>query len=582
MNAPLFKSTTKSKYVKVLFKQSHSIFKSIQEHDTFHPTKISMQYRCIIHELVENSLCDLETKNMFKEIDILWHLCELLVIDIHQTGILISQLKSWIKMHLTNFDNGSKEIINLLNNSCYQLNETDHQTTYWRLVTKLVLLGDTKRASQLLQCHYNYKNSNQIRLVSYMLEAMPSSAQYILHEFHVKWNNWLAECNRELATGQFDDSPELLKIVRLLCQDKDNLDNLITHFDNWYQIMVSYLIYNDPCLKNTDLSELCRKSISMYKNQPNEVSHHSSVDFDKIIIAAFEYDLMKVVALACGYFEDDRWFLAHLIDLLHHGNKLIAHDIVEPEKMRESFILDHAQALFEDDVLWSLGVAYLDYCPNHGIHYLENLLSRVPLTYRDDKQARKLFTIARNRGLKELSKYFNLRMARNWLARKDENFPVNLSSALYWTIKSEDIPLTTHISTLYLKHCCEAGCFPDELVFGNLGRSMLVSERLAFISKYHEFKKIKTDGGDNIEAANLFLSLLSSKIFPEFFTRELLKDANSLLDTNQELALTTEKTFELMKSIKEVNPNYDHHEDRETSRNLVEYMARAIIQPNPL
>lgn len=601
--------------VRLLIKESHAIFTTIPRNQS-QMTKsdviaISRRYRSIVHECVENLSKDIthnytDLIKTFQDVEIIWNLCEILLLDVNQTGTLIIQMKNWIKMHFDNISREFKEILSSLDNGSYNLveNDTIGEEVYWNLVIKLVLIGELKKAIQLLRSHHSYNRSDQIQLVATMLERMPLSNQYIVHEFCNKWSAWSEWCKRERQTGQFDRYPTLLKIVRLLSRDMDVYQDIACDCETWYQLMVAYLLYTDPCIKETDLSELCRRSINIFnKNHPE----HSQKDpkpneLDEIIISAFEYDLIQVIARCCSYLDDNWWFVTHFVDLLHCSDQLKIHEIMESDKLRETFLQDFASTLFDDDYFWAIGVSYLDSCTNNGLFHLENLLSRIPIDINDEVKAHKIISIAKKRGLNALSKSICLLLARKWVlktyrlseesikvdkykvSREIELPPaVNLSNALYWAVKSGDTPITTYISDQCLFYLCKTGTFPDMSVFESLQTIPLNNERLAFLAKYYEFKsKIQSanfQDDDLSEAGHLIKALIASKIFPKFICPELLKDVKQLIDLQPQLIYPPDKTLELMRSVQEITRQGKIGEDIDLRRGLVRNMARALISP---
>lgn len=566
---------------------------------------ISRRYRSVIHECVENLTRDITQDHAdqiktFRELEVIWNLCEILLVDVSQTGTLTIQLKNWTKMHFDELGQESREILRLLDSGSYRYQGNDSTDIYWNLLIKLVVRGEIKKAVLLLMSHHEYESNNQLQLVANMLNSMPLANQYIIHEFCNKWLDWTEWCKRERATNQFDSNPHLLTIVRILSQDLEVYPELAQRCDTWYQLMVAYLIYTDPCIRETDLSELCRKIISMFKrNHPKHTSQSTNPDkFDEIIISAFEYDLNQVIIYCCSYFDDNFWFVTHFVDLLHCSNQLKIHEIPESDKLRECFLQDYASTLFDDELLWPIGVSYLDSCPTTGTHYLETLLSRVPVSIEDEAKAHKLISIAKHRGLNGVCRTVSLLMARKWLSitqrlgqdgksdcirRGSDAYitvAVNLSNALYWALKSGDTPIVTHISDQFLHYFRKTGNFPDRSLFDGLRRTPLSNERLAFLAKYFEFKQLMQESADDLsEAGNLFKALLASKIYPKFFCRELLEDAKNLLEIRPQLIFQTDKTLDLMRTVEEIVKEGKLEEDVGLRKNLIRNMARALITP---
>lgn len=613
--APIFKSTEIfSDPVRLLVKESHAIFSTIPRNEAelnkINVIAISRRYRSIIHECVDNLSRDLARDHSnqiktFKELEVIWNLCEILLLDVSQPGTLIIQLRNWITLHLEELSAESKRILQSLDSGTYRYNQDNDGQIYWDLMTKLVLRGDTKKAIHLLSCHVDFRRNDQMQLVANMLDTMPLSNQYIVHEFCNKWSSWTAWCKRELDTGQFKNNTHLLNIVRLLSHDKSVYEEFASSCESWYQLMVAYLIYSDPCIRDTDLSELCRKMISTFKKN-NSTHSDKGLEcdfFDEIIISAFEYDLLTVIANCCAYLEDNWWFVTHFVDLLHCSNQLQMHNIPESDRLRESFLWDYACTLFDDELLWPIGVTYLDKCSNSGMYALEIVLSRMSLSIDDESKANKIISIAKRRGLNDIPKSVCTIMARGWLAKttrlndesirfdkhqhqhkrsSDKGLPqaVNLSNALYWAVKSGDPALITYMSDQYLYYYCKTGTFPDDSIFESLRRLPLDNERLAFLAKYFEFRQLLHESDEDLmDAGNLIRALLASKIYPKFFCHELLEDAKRLLELRPQLVFKPDTTLDLMRSIEEITKENTADEDVELRKNLVKNMARALITP---
>lgn len=596
--------------VRLLVRESHAIFASIPRSETdgnkTNIIAISRRYRSIIHECVENLQREKTTVDhsaqirTFKELEVVWNLCEILLLDISQAATLITHLRGWIKMHFDELSNEAKDILRELDAGTYRLNEHNEDETYWNIVLMLVLRGETKKAIQLLGCHYEFQRNDQMQLVASMLDSMPLSSQYIVHEFANKWTTWSTWCQRERSTGQFDNHPHLLNIVRLVSQDHTVYEELAPKCETWYHLMVAYLLYSDPCIRDTELADLCRQMISIYKKNHPKYSHlrPEPNQFDEIIISAFEYDLIAVIANCCSYLDDNWWFVTHFIDLLHSCDQLRMHQITESDKLRETFLQDYAATLFDDELLWPVGVSYLDSCPAQGSAFLEILLTQIPLSIGDEAKANKIISIAKKRGLNTIPRSVCLVMARNWLVKTtrlgDESHklgdrntkrstsnklpsPIHLSSALYWAIKSGDSPTITHISDQYLYYYCKTGTFPDKSIFDSL--RILDTERLAFLKEYLKFREIMQEPGDKAatDAGNLIRSLLASKVYPRFFCRELLEDVKKVFHEESQFSFQPDKVLDLMRSIEEINRDDMVENDVDLRKNLVRSMARVLI-----
>lgn len=599
--------------VRLLVKESHTIFTEIprkSELNKLDAIAISKTYRSIIHECVENLAKDILHPDSpqiktFEALKIIWSLCEILFLDLNESAPLIILLKNWIRHTKNDLKPETNKILRELAEDNYKFSQNDDDRIYWNLFVNLIVGGDHRKALALLRSHYNFEQSAQIQLVANMIDRMPGSNQYIFHEFVNRWATWTEWCKQELETGQFSEHPVLLKVVRMFSRDLTVYDEVARDCDTWYQLMIAYLTHTDPLVRETDLADLGRKAIDIYKkNNPDK--SHTPESFDDILISAFEYDLVLVISRSCDFLDDSWWFVTHFIDLIHCSNQLKHHEIVEADKLRDTFLQDYASALFQDEQLWTIGVSYLDRCTSSSSFYLEALLARVPLDIDDEESANKIMSIAKKRGLNIFAKSICTIMARIWISkshkldnediRKDEvkgsklkakkktTLPstINLSNAMHWAIRSENSSIITYVCDQYLLYYCITGKFPGSSLFEQIKRSTLENDRLAFLREYHEYKQLQQQDSDEdilSKAGNLLRALLASKLYPEFFCQQLIKDSRDLLD-NSNLVLKSNQVLDMMKSIEEIKPHTQAEIDRrDISKSLVKSMAKALMRP---
>lgn len=89
-----------------------------------------------------------------------------------------------------------------------------------------------------------------------------------------------------------------------------------------------------------------------------------------------------------------------------------------------------------------------------------------------------------------------------------------LGNALTWALKSKNRTYVTFLADKYLREYCRNGKLMDVDLLDNLGASILASDTLIFLGKYCEFHKVY-QMGDLKEAADIIVSLISSKITPK-------------------------------------------------------------------
>lgn len=558
-----------NKSCRKLFAESSSIFSSIQAVVNKRSAPLtkkelllySRKYRCVLQanylklkELFENgqqsSEHDRELVQMFKKIGILWHLCEMLFIDIHQTGILLNQLITWVSWH-------SDELNGAFDQIMQSENPSEHPD-YWNVVYRLVFRREIAHAKNLLYLHPNIKSGDFIVMFE-LLEKMPLyTNEQVLYEFYHTWQVWNYKCKKVYQEHVFTNE-HLIKLAGILAGDLRVFKELKHLFESWYHFMVAMLLYTDPTVKESELTVLTIECLRHFYDNDYQSK------FDTILISVFSYDLMNVVRLCCGEFNDNWWFVTHLVDLFHNANQLETHQVEEPQNLRDFFVFEYANTLMGHNVLWNVGSRYYDNSEASS-NYLELSLEKINI--RDELTAKKVLTIAGQHNLKHLSRSIHKVVARKWLNSG------RLSSALNWAIKSDDEILITHICDLFLKHYIKTETFLDEDLINSLGSHMLKSDRLTFLAKYYEFHQL-VQGKQVSEAFDLLISLIESKISPYFFRPKLVIDLIPLLE--HEKCKTSQKQISNILSALEEFRNGDRYEYLDENYDLELFKQREEI-----
>lgn len=542
-----------NKLCRKLFAESSSIFKSIQlttnkKSDLNKKDLLlySRKYRCVLQanylklrEQIENGVIENDEFNQslydtFRKIGILWHLCEMLFIDIHQTGILLNQLLTWISWHFDELNFAFDEIIKSENPS--------NHPEYWNVIYRLVFRREIQHAKNLLYLHPNIK-SNDFILIFELLEKMPLyTNEQVLYEFYHAWQSWSIQCKKVYQEHVFINE-NLFKLAGILCGDLKLFKELRHLFETWYHFMVGMLLYTDPTVKESELTVLTIECLRHFYDRDEY-----QTKFDGILVSAFSYDLMSVVIMCCSEFQDNWWFVTHFVDLFYQSNQLEQHQVENAKDLRDFFVLEYANNLMCHEVLWNIGSKYYDHSELSN-NYLELSLEKIDI--RDDLTAKKVLTIAEQHHLKQLQKSIYKILARKWL---------NLgrySSALNYAVKSNDETLIAHVCNLFLKHFVKTEEFLDEDLINLLGEHMLKSDRLTFLAKYYEFHQL-VENKKVSEAFDLLISLIESKIAPYFFRPKLVIDLIPLIEHDN--CKTTQKQISNILSALEEFRNDDKYE----------------------
>src|SRR5699024_1453497 len=140
----------------------------------------------------------------------------------------------------------------------------------------------------------------------------------VLHEYYIRWELWhesvLQAINeKRIAPSNKKSHIHLNLLLRLLAGDVVAFQSISHVFQSWYQMMFSYLLFTDPCLKLHKFESLCDKFISIYYSSIGNGSPEDvMVDpFDELIRSAFNYNLMDVINRASLCFDDNWWFVTH-------------------------------------------------------------------------------------------------------------------------------------------------------------------------------------------------------------------------------------------------------------------------------
>lgn len=496
--------------------------------------KKSRVYRALIGESLEELNASksedgdsLEAKDMLSKIHVLWHLCEILYIDILAPGFLVDQLLVWIRYQYPDITVDAHAM--MLTKSVH--NHPD----YWTLLMKFVARGEVKMASNLLKLHPQFESNENFYLIQTLMDKMPQfTRDSIKYEFFAKWQAWNVQCKSHFKKNVFT-SPEERIILGLLCGDFLTFSSNKHLFESWYHLMVAFLHFADPLIAEMDVPSLAHQSLTTFLDIRSE---HQATSFDRALLSAFSYDLMAVVQESCS-FQDNWWFLTHFLDLLYHGGILNTNEIEEPKKLKEFFLLDYADSLMGDSELWSCAVDYFAFCPELGLESLRLHLQRIPLD--SEETAFKIIAYSEQYHFDDVTRIVSLVIANKALAKND------LGQAITWSARSKSPVLASHIADIYLKHFVEKHEFPDEEALKSLGNLMLTSDRLTFLAKYYEFVELKKQG--SLQEAGVQLeSLIASKIAPSFFILTLLMDAIPLLDADM-LTLNGDQTFQILMAL---------------------------------
>ncbi|KAG8194792.1 hypothetical protein JTE90_017233 [Oedothorax gibbosus] len=573
------KSALYNDYVRKLVHESSGIFLTLNtrichmQDDTKKRNeiiKVSQRYRSVLvlctndlhsakDEYDDEELTDLI--EMFSDIELLWHLLQSLIVDTHSASRVLFKLLTWIKCHFVEVEKKREAIL--------QEDEPYLHKDYWDTIIQFLLQGNVPSARSLLSLHRKSKREDFLSLDD-LLRKMPmygTGSGITLNEFRIRWKHWQEECKTRLGRGEFSSDINLETVCKILCGDHETLSEKSILCENWYHLMISVLLYTDPCISISALGDIAR---TYYKNVSYPSKNKSNL-VDSIILAAMELDVINVINLACS-FNDGWWFASHIMDLFMHGNFLESDSKDNFARRYRTFLLNnYADSLFSHGSMWQIGISYLDHCEVKR-EALEVYLERIPL--KTEATARKLIFLAKSRNLDGLVKSIANVMTKKALSSG------KLGTALTWVQHSKEVRFADEIADRWMKDYAKHREMKGLEIFKNMGSCMLISDKLTFIGKYCEFHKLHSQH-ELKSAASLLVSLIASKIAPPKFQALLLLDALPLLESS-ELILGRQDTYALMGCLedalqhaKDIFTNADHESIIRLA--LVRNLARAFV-----
>ncbi len=565
----------------VVFKHVQRVSREMEPLNLQELHKSSRKYRSVIHswflkvstpeELTpagavvvteESDSDDLkELSGALQKLEIAWHLCEILFIDIRSPGAFLVQLLQWVKWHFTEYVQVAERVIS---EEMPQMAEY-----YWDVILFYALRGEMENAVLFLELHSEAHTDPAFILVRDLLAKFPTlSSNQAQHEFYIRWELWheavyAAVAEQKIPSNSKRSHVQLSLLLRLLNGEFEAFQSVPHLFGSWYQMMVSYLLFNDPCMKASKFDALCDQFINGYYAAFDAAS--LEVDpFDELIRSAFGYNLMDVIGRASVCFNDNWWFVTHFVDLIYNSSQFKDYQIADIVQIRDAFVTDYADSLFSRrKQFWQLAIEYLVNVRDSEDRILL-CLERMPFDSEPELQT--LVSLARRFNFVELELSLYKIYSRQWLARATANAAnrAKYGSALFWAVRSKDKMLINYIVEQYLRHYLKTaveqvtqtgklavdGELLDREMVANLGSHLVLSDRLIFLGKYHEFHQLK--GAAQYEpAAVILVDMLASNAIPEFFTFQVILDCLPLLESAT-VVLSSEQTCKILAALEEI------------------------------
>jgi len=556
-----------------LIMQSYSIFalaqnarKELKDHPSNKAALVncSRSYRSILRSCSSklqsdsNEESDQSLVELYATMELIWSLCEILLLEDLPPGIILCELMQWCKTHFP--------VASELVSECSQLDEPSRHSSYWNAVYALIIQGQISEAREFLKSHPEYIGSSMFQSLDELLRKMPIYENYeaqSITEFDVKRKYWQEECQSRLDLGDFDLKPEMKLICKILCGDDDAFEEIKDVAGSWYQLLISYLFYSNPTIMPFDIHYCCNMCIDMFGGLA------SLSPLDNILLSAFKFDVTQLMSECCAHFSN-WWLPLHLTDLLTlcnlHSNSFTTNSYKSGcSGLRESLCVKYASELAVRPSMWNIAAEYFNHSGPNSSHYMSLFVEKIPVT--TEKEARNVLKLCGKYGLNKEAQSIQRQMAMKSLHQNQ------LGRALSWSIKSNDTRLIAHIAEQMLLEYLEKGVFSNMDVIDYLGPAIVSSERLAFLGKYREFQRLLMDSNEK-EAGHLVLNLLLSKAAPKEFWLSLMMDTLPLLENDEVMIFDCEDSIQLLKCLDDLQISKDCDKNNEK----VKILRKAIVK----
>lgn len=222
-----------SPQLRKLVNESNGVFLSIQKlkllSGDLRPEllKHSKQYRstlraCIegLQDILGKSLSDKKESlenflTIFYQIECIWHLTEILYIDVVPGDVVLPQLLEWIKFHFPSRESMARNILDQK-----MIGADLSFATYWEAVIGCALHGKLDLVQALLALHSKADHPAFV-MAENILKTMPVYnvyGGYSVNEFMMRWKHWQLDLSMNLNSKAFiiDINLEMIMKVFIL------------------------------------------------------------------------------------------------------------------------------------------------------------------------------------------------------------------------------------------------------------------------------------------------------------------------------------------------------------------------------
>jgi len=525
-----------------LVHQSHIVFKHMKQinknDSSFSENMIqsSKKYRSILRScfLEANKVQNTEAANLYKMMELVWSLCEVMLVENLSEGLILIRLMEWCRWHFPIADK-------LVNDTTSSEDPVNHPS-YWDAVYTLMLQGSTEEACNLLLLNKVvrspfYKVYSSIEELLKKRPVYSSNIGSTVSDYEWRHKNWLEECKFRLSNGDFESVPQLATVCRILTGEEEVFVELKHLCAGWCDLMISYVYYSNPTVSPYDIHLHASEFIQVCSSSQDQEDLEA---VDSILLSVLRYDVPLLLNECCRNFSS-WWFPVHLMDLLELCGIEAEEDAEDQERMREQLVVTYAEELAKHRSYWQVAAFYLAHSGKGASGLLGNFLSRVPIDC--EKKATKVLRLCRDHGLLREEKSIQRRLAVKSLNEGRRG------NALAWAVKAKDGELSKCIVDQLLDDLVETGKLECVDIVDYLGCEVLISDKLTFLSKYRQLQRLHEEG-EHKQAAILHLNLIASGTascrFHEFLLLDTLKYLRESEEEDSEVLFDSKQTVLLL------------------------------------
>ncbi|CAG9092957.1 unnamed protein product [Plutella xylostella] len=153
-----------------------------------------------------------------------------------------------------------------------------------------------------------------------------------------------------------------------------------------------------------------------------------------------------------------------------------------------------------------------------------------------------------------------------------------IGSALAWAVRGGSARAARRAAQRALLQYTREGTLPAADALLTIGPHMLLADQLVFLAKYCEFHRLYKNR-DFKAAGKLLISLLTSKITPDYFWETLLLDTLPLLESDT-VIFSAEETCDTMALLAHKGRSLSEEKTELLRLALVRNLARASLAPS--